>query len=170
MEKTAQKLSESGLCADFVPEYYNSESLPEKLKTYLDTNYGNDPFRNITLWHPTAKNADESLADTLVSICSYGRVNVYENVEVPLSDDWMDEDISYDGILFTCASSVERFLSNENRRNWLFEKRKMDVYAIGPKCRQKLESFGILDTVESSQSTYEAMVHTVLSRHGLTLL
>ena len=97
-------------------------------------------------------------------------MNVYENVEVPLSDDWMDEDISYDGVLFTCASSVERFLTNENRRNWLCGKRKMDVYAIGPKCRQKLESFGILDAVEASPSTYEAMVHTVLSRHRLTLL
>ena len=109
-------------------------------------------------------------ANILVDYGMEQGLNVYENVEVPLSDDWMDEDISYDGILFTCASSVERFLSNENRRNWLFEKRKMDVYAIGPKCRQKLESFGILDTVESSQSTYEAMVHTLLSRHHLTSL
>ena len=169
-EKTAKKLSEYGLCADFVPEHYNSESLASELTTYINMNYGNDPFRNITMWHPTAKNADESLADALVSICSYGRMNVYENVEVPLSDDWMDEDTSYDGILFTCASSVERFLSSETRRDWLYGKRKMDVCAIGPKCRQKLESFGILDTVESSASTYEAMVHTLLSRHHLTSL
>ena len=89
-------------------------------------------------------------------------------MEVPLSDDWMDEDITYDGILFTCASSAERFLSGETRRSWLYGKRKMDVYAIGPKCRQKLESFGILDTVEASASTYEAMVHTILSRRTLT--
>ena len=169
-EKTAKKLGEYGLCADFVPEHYNSESLASELTTYINMNYGNDPFRNITMWHPTAKNADESLADALVSICSYGRMNVYENVEVPLSDDWMDEDTSYDGILFTCASSVERFLSSETRRDWLYGKRKMDVCAIGPKCRQKLESFGILDTVESSASTYEAMVHTLLSRHHLTSL
>ncbi|MCI6790521.1 MAG: hypothetical protein MR589_05525, partial [Lachnobacterium sp.] len=66
--------------------------------------------------------------------------------------------------------SVERFLSSETRRDWLYGKRKMDVCAIGPKCRQKLESFGILDTVESSASTYEAMVHTLLSRHHLTSL
>lgn len=167
-EKTAQKLSEYGLRADFVPKHYNSGSLAAELKTYINTTYGNDPFHNVTLWHPIAKNADESLADSLVTICSYGRMNVYENVEVPLSDDWMDEDITYDGILFTCASSAERFLSSETRRSWLYGKRKMDVYAIGPKCRQKLESFGILDTVEASASTYEAMVHTILSRRTLT--
>jgi len=158
-EKTAQKLNEYGLDADFVPEHYNSENLAAELKTYINTNYGNDPFRNVTLWHPTAKNADESLADALVSMCSYGRMNVYENVEVPLSDDWMDEDVSYDGILFTCASSAERFLASETRKRWLFAKRQMKVYAIGPKCRKKLEAFGILDATEASVSTYEGMVN-----------
>ena len=140
-EKTAQKLNEYGLDADFVPEHYNSENLAAELKTYINTNYGNDPFRNVT------------------SMCSYGRMNVYENVEVPLPDDWMDEDVSYDGILFTCASSAERFLASETRKRWLFAKRQMKVYAIGPKCRKKLEAFGILDATEASVSTYEGMVN-----------
>ena len=86
-------------------------------------------------------------------------MNVYENVEVPLSDDWMDEDVSYDGILFTCASSAERFLASKTRKRWLFAKRQMKVYAIGPKCRKKLEAFGILDVTEASVSTYEGMVN-----------
>lgn len=164
-DKTKQELKQYGLCADFVPQQYNSDSLVKELEAFIRSEYGNDPFHTVTMWYPTAKNADDSLVDAIVSICSCGRMNVYENKEVPLSGEWT-KDETYDGILFTCASSAERFLSSKERRDWLFGQRRMSVYAIGPKCNRALTQMGILDAVEALNSTYEGMVHTVLEcRH-----
>ncbi len=83
-KKTAEKLREYGICADFMPEHSNSTNLAQELKEYLDQEFRGDPFKRAVIWYPTAKNAKDNLVDTLLSFCDCGRLNVYENVPCPI--------------------------------------------------------------------------------------
>ena len=55
-QKTAEKLREYGICADFMPEHSNSTNLAQELKEYLDQEFRGDPFKRAVIWYPTAKN------------------------------------------------------------------------------------------------------------------
>ena len=44
-QKTAEKLREYGICADFMPEHSNSTNLAQELKEYLDQEFRGDPFK-----------------------------------------------------------------------------------------------------------------------------
>lgn len=54
-QKTAEKLREYGICADFMPEHSNSTNLAQELKEYLDQEFRGDPFKRAVIWYPTAK-------------------------------------------------------------------------------------------------------------------
>ncbi len=97
-QKTAEKLREYGICADFMPEHSNSTNLAQELKEYLDQEFRGDPFKRAVIWYPTAKNAKDNLVDTLLSFCDCGRLNVYENVPCPMEVP-VDKDV-YDAIFF----------------------------------------------------------------------
>ena len=109
-QKTARKLREYGLNADFMPEQFDSDSLASALKQYIGQIQTGSPFRRRVIWYPAAKNAKDELVDALLEVGDCGRLNVYENVAcVPeingLPATIGDEEIaSFDGIFFTCAS------------------------------------------------------------------
>ena len=158
--KTAERLKNYGLRADFVPDQYHSDALVPQLKEYMQYTFGNDPFHSVSVWYPTAKNADDILMDDLVEICQCGRLNVYENKACT----WNLQDgfSGYDGILFTCASSAERLFGDVSRQEIKELEKSTRLYAIGPKSREALEKAGASYVVEASKNTYEGLFHAVL--------
>ena len=163
--KTAERLKTYGLRADFVPDQYHSDALVPQLKEYMQYTFGNDPFHSVSVWYPTAKNADDILMDDLVEICQCGRLNVYENKACT----WNLENgfSGYDGILFTCASSVERLFGDVSRQEIKELEKSTRLYAIGPKSRAALEKAGASYVVEASKNTYEGLFHAVLEEGAL---
>ena len=140
-QKTAEKLREYGICADFMPEHSNSTNLAQELKEYLDQEFRGDPFKRAVIWYPTAKNAKDNLVDTLLSFCDCGRLNVYENVPCPMEVP-VDKDV-YDAIFFTCASSAERMLGSLKPQERETLASVTDIYSIGPKCSAALGELGV---------------------------
>jgi uroporphyrinogen III methyltransferase/synthase len=160
--KTAEKLQDYGLRADLIPEQYNSDTLAQEVRQFIDKHCQKSPFERAVTWYPAAKNADDHLVDALLSVCDCGRLNVYENLAVDA--DRSDDLSAYDGILFTCASSAERLLApcDEETRTTLGT--RTAIYSIGPKCSAALRALGVSPVVEASVSTYEGLFHTVMQR------
>lgn len=161
-QKTAQKLREYGICADFMPEHSNSTNLAQELKEYLDQKFRGDPFKRAVIWYPTAKNAKDNLVDTLLSFCDCGRLNVYENVPCPMELP-VDTDV-YDAIFFTCASSAERMLGSLKPQERETLASVTDIYSIGPKCSAALGELGVSPVIEAAVNTYEGLVNCVLRK------
>lgn len=164
--KTADKLAEYGLCADFMPGQYNSDALVKELKTFIEDNFRGDPFKRVVTWYPTAKNARDQLADSLLKMCDCGRLNVYENVScwegVSHAEPGAEELLSYDGILFTCGSSAERLLQEQDADFLAALGQQVRLYSIGPKCSAALGALGVSPVIEATASSYEGMVNMVL--------
>ena len=139
--KTAERLKNYGLRADFVPDQYHSDALVPQLKEYMQYTFGNDPFHSVSVWYPTAKNADENKA------CTWNLQDGFSG---------------YDGILFTCASSAERLFGDVSRQEIKELEKSTRLYAIGPKSREELEKAGASYVVEASKNTYEGLFHAVL--------
>lgn len=167
-QKTAQKLREYGLCADFIPEKFDSDALLSELKQYMKQLHADDPFRRLVTWYPTAKNAKDELVDGLLEVCDCGRLNVYDNVvcepkingtPASIND---EELISYDGIFFTCASSAERLLGGKNLEFLQQLGVHTSIYSIGPKCSRALGSLGITPVIEAGVHTYEGLLRLIL--------
>lgn len=166
--KTADRLLEYGLQADFVPQKYNSDTLVQELKVFIDQNIKEDPFKRIVTWYPTAKNAGDQLVDALLEVCDCGRLNVYENLAYHEPDCREHsrpdggELSSYDGILFSCASSAERLLQGLEADSLTALGSDTKLYSIGPKCSAALNAMGVSPVIEASSSSYEGLVSTVL--------
>ena len=161
-QKTAEKLREYGICADFMPEHSNSTNLAQELKEYLDQEFRGDPFKRAVIWYPTAKNAKDNLVDTLLSFCDCGRLNVYENVPCPMEVP-VYKDV-YDAIFFTCASSAERMLGSLKPQERETLASVTDIYSIGPKCSAALGELGVSPVIEAAVNTYEGLVDCVLRK------
>ena len=161
-QKTAEKLREYGICADFMPEHSNSTNLAQELKEYLDQEFCGDPFKRAVVWYPTAKNAKDNLVDTLLSFCDCGRLNVYENVPCPMEVP-VDKDV-YDAIFFTCASSAERMFGSLKPQERETLASVTDIYSIGPKCSAALGELGVSPVIEAAVNTYEGLVNCVLRK------
>jgi uroporphyrinogen III methyltransferase/synthase len=160
--KTAEELKKYGLCADFIPQQYNADTLAEELKPFIEKNCHKSPFERAVAWYPAAKNAGDELVDTLLGVCDCGRLNVYENV---ICEPDSNEDLfSYDGILFTCASSAKRLLQHCDEDTRIALGTHTDIYSIGPKCSAALSSLGVTPVTESAVSTYEGLYNTILRR------
>lgn len=174
--KSAEALQAYGIYADLLPADFNSDGLVEALKPYLT---GKEK-----VWYFKAENADGHLKEALEAFCRFEEIVVYENcgVEVDLGD--LEPLAEYNGILFTCASSVKRLMEAlHTRRNALPEhgnektekseksekeektgenKRGCNIYSIGPKttaclksCGRELE--GIENIWEARQASYEGL-------------
>jgi uroporphyrinogen III methyltransferase/synthase len=181
--KTADKLKSYGLRADLVPDHYNSESLAASVRQLLEARSAN-PFVRAIAWYPTAKNADDDLVDALLEFCDCGRLNVYENV--PCTSEYSDASgaasgdtlaaagispcdsgdalDTYDGILFTSASSVRRILSPTDEETRALLGTRTAIYSIGPKCSAALTALGVTPITEAAVSTYEGLLNSVLHR------
>lgn len=161
---TANKLQEYGLCADFMPEHYNSDILVKELKQYMDEELRKEPFHKPVVWYPTAKNAKDDTVDALVQICECGRLNVYENREY--TDEMQEKPklCDFDGIFFTCASSAKRLLSGYAPEELANLGQDTAVYSIGPKCSVAITGLGIANVTEAAVSTCEGLANLVCKR------
>jgi uroporphyrinogen III methyltransferase/synthase len=160
--KTAEELKKYGLCADLIPQQYNADTLAEEVKPFIEKNCHKSPFERAVVWYPAAKNAGDELVDALLGVCDCGRLNVYENVAC--EPDRNEELFSYDGILFTCASSAKRLLQHCDEDTLTALGTHTDIYSIGPKCSAALTTLGVTPVTESAVSTYEGLYNAILRR------
>lgn len=145
-EKTAETLRKYSLYADIIPERYDSDSLIETLKKQWS---GNEK-----VWYLKAENADSYLQKALDEICRIEEIVVYENQMVEPDLGKLRSLSDYDGILFTCASSVER-MSGVLEQKW---EQCGKIYSIGPKTTSCLKRYGVTEVVEAKQATYQGIV------------
>ncbi len=145
-EKTREELDGYGLYADIMPREYHSSALAQELSTHLA---GTE-----NVWHIKAGNADSHLGEALKRICRFKEIVVYENRAVIPDLKRIDPLEMYDGILFTCASSAERFLDAAEGQWGTWN----NIYSIGPKTTEYLKRRGVEKVIQARQAAYEGMV------------
>lgn len=144
--KTAESLRLYGLYADLVPDDFHGKALLDGLKEQLS---GEEK-----VWYLKAENAGSYLKEELEGYCRFEEIVVYENRAVELDLKGLRPFADYDGVLFTCASSVERLIGEV--REELRQCRK--IYSIGPKTTACLKVYGVKGVLEAEESTYEGLV------------
>ena len=123
------------------------------LKEFIETKVKKNPFQSVSIWYPTAKNAEDDLVDAVLSVGECGRLNVYENAAcVPEDMNLLD----FDGIFFTCASSAKRLLAGKTKEELQTLNSRVTMYSIGSKCSGALKALGV-DAVEAAVSSYEGL-------------
>lgn len=150
-KKTKEELQRHGLYADLVPEEFHSGGLAKELRKHLS---GTE-----CVWYLKAENADSHLRDALEGVCRFKEIAVYENREVTPDLEKLEDLENYDGILFTCASSAERFL-DVVKGQWGKWK---GVYSIGPKTTAELKKCGVKNVRQAGWAAYEGMVEALVA-------
>lgn len=139
--QTAAYLEKYGWKADLIPEAYHSDALQQCLKETVSAGEKVLYFK--------AKNAQNVLDTCARSIL------VYENAEIVWelpSDEALQ---AYDGVLFTCASLVNRFFAHVQPTQLSAE---CQVYSIGPKCSEALRKWNIERFIQAKKSDYESLM------------
>ena len=155
--KTANELKFFGITADIVPDIHNSNELSRLIE------------KDVSLWenilYIKGRNVENSLTDGLKGHVSLTCLEVYENKKVIMEDDEKQSIINDTkdaaGILFTCASNVERFfeiIETQISNQFLSEKK---IISIGEKCSKALEKCGVTNYVQSEEASYESMAENI---------
>lgn len=146
--KTADVLKNHGIIADFVPNDFHSDAFITEFKRRLT---GKE-----TVWYFKARNADSHLKEELSSRCQFEEIIIYENcaVEPEGMCGWNISD--YDGVIFTCASSAERFMRAAGN-----EFGDCRVYSIGKKTTAYLKEHGVETVIEAKNASYEGIVESL---------
>ena len=135
-EKTADALKGYGLLADFVPKRFHGEAFAREFLKCLRKDRENDPAL-LKIWHMRAKHTGDQMKEILGSICEFKETAVYENCALEQSKDPACLYEKYDGVFFTCASSVRRLTEAFGK-----EFGRCRAYSIGPKTTERLKRFG----------------------------
>lgn len=151
---TEKALRRYGLYADLVPDEFDSDALAEELKKQLT--------KEEKVYYLKAENADYHLSQMLGSRCRFEEIAVYENRAVEPQMQVIQSLEQYDGILFTCASSAERFFASAGDG---LEKIR-GIYSIGKKTTECLKTLGVKEVWQAKQATYEGMVE-LLNERGM---
>lgn len=151
-EKTSECLKEHGMCADLVPSSQNSDVLAEE---FLEKLNGSEK-----VWYVKAEHTDSGLADALSGRCCLEEIPVYANEPLEYPDFEPGSLQEYDGILFTCASSVVRFASLCGDK-WKECAGKVNCFSIGPKTTACLREQGAERIKEAQQASYEAFAEMI---------
>lgn len=144
--QTAQYLAEHGLQADMTACPQTGEALWKSLSQQAAT--------GDNLLYCKAANAREQVPASLMERCHIHIANVYENYPTALR---VPEIYTYQGIFFTCASSVQRFaeaLDEEKLEVW---RRQSCCYSIGPKTTEALRQQGVVHILEATETSYDAL-------------
>lgn len=151
-KKTSLALESYGIYRDLEAEKAYADSLAETLEKELT---GKE-----NLWYVKAQETDETLKGKLKDTCNYKEVVLYENVAVKEAESWDIEEEAYDGIFFTCASSVKRFFAEKRERTTL-------CYSIGEKTTEALLECGIekAQIRQATEASYEALAECALARN-----
>ena len=139
-QKTANYLKGKGYDSYFVSKG-NSEDLVKDIKKYIN--------KDDRLLYVRAKEVSSDLSEKLSGYCKIDDVVAYENEEVYPS--YVDVN-QYDGIFFTCASSVKRFMKTYNP--------ECDLYSMGPCTSKEIKKFGKVPK-EAKTPSIEEMVKLV---------
>lgn len=151
-KKTSLALESYGIYRDLEAEKAYADSLAETLEKELT---GKE-----NLWYVKARETDETLKGKLKDTCNYKEVVLYENVAVKEAESLDMENEAYDGIFFTCASSVKRFFAEKRERTTL-------CYSIGEKTTEALLECGIekAQIRQATEASYEALAECALARN-----
>lgn len=144
--ETEKRLRACGIAADDIPESYNSGALLELLKRQVS--------RDETVWYAGTEENGGSSLNGLAACCDYRVVPVYRNRAADVSPQSPASLQEYDGVFFTCASSLRRTLAACGGK--LPEHCR--VFVIGPKCAEAAAEAGITDFVTAEKSTYDGLV------------
>lgn len=159
-KKTAEALQEYGVYADFVPERQDSNALAAGLKERLE--------RAERVWCIRPERIEHHLREQLEEYCEYSEYIFYEN-RIPAHartalEMWEREaDLTlYDGVVFTCASSVRRLyqMLSEKSRSLLAQTTQ---FSIGVKTTEALKELGINRITEAECADYEGLIQCILA-------
>ncbi len=156
-EKTADALKGYGLLADFVPKRFHGEAFAREFLKCLRKGGKNDPAL-LKIWHMRAKHAGDQMKEILGSICEFKETAVYENCALEQSKDPACLYEKYDGVFFTCASSVRRLTEAFGK-----EFGRCRAYSIGPKTTERLKRYGAENVFEAETASYEALADLCVS-------
>lgn len=142
--KTAAVLKGYGVIADLIPKKSQGDALRDALKQVLK--------QGDSVLYPKGKTADGTMKAALEGLCSFTEVDVYDNTAISF-DPAME---SADAVFFTCASSVQRYLSGNGKIDG------MKVFSIGPKCSAALKEFHVNELIEADKSDYDGLINKAL--------
>ena len=152
-EKTMAMLMNYGIIADSIPTEYDSEKILELVKTTYNENAG--------IIYVNSLGVKNSITEKLSKNYKLTCLPVYENKAVHVSEEERNK-LIYDikeaaGIMFTCASNVERFMDilGDDYSDLLNGKK---IISIGNKCSSALIKYGITEISQADKASYEAMV------------
>lgn len=160
-EKTAQALRRHGIRADLVPDAFHGGALAELLTERLD---GTEK-----VWYLRGADADRHLREALEGTCVFAEMEVYENREIKPDLDGILAPEEYDGVFFTCASSVRRLYGAMRAKQDASGGggRWKKVFSIGPRTTACLAETGTKNVLEAERSSYEGLVELCMASEGI---
>lgn len=154
-KKTGEELMRHGLYADLMPEVFEGKALLAVLKGHVRAGE--------CVWYVKAANADHYLRDALTGMCRFKEVVLYENRAQKPDFAYIRQEQGFDGVLFTCASSAERFLDAVGED----AKRYGRYYCIGERTMDCLKGRGIQGGFLAGQASYEGLVELLLAENSV---
>ncbi len=142
-ERTSAALEERGICPDIVPERACARALMELLAPRVKPEE--------TLWYVRAKESDDANQEVIKDKCNYKELICYENANL-LADGAAEQLLQegFDGIFFTCASSVRRFFAGRTGCD-------IPCYSIGEKTTDALHACGVRRIVQAPAANFESL-------------
>lgn len=148
-EKTADALFGHGIRADLIPKIFDGASFARELGARLA---GGE-----TVWRLKAEHADPQIGRELRGRCNFEEITVYQNCPAEAGGLEGRSYADYDGVLFTCASSVKRLVCVMGNAFGA-----CGLYSIGPKTTECLEEYGADHVFEAKTATYEGLAELIL--------
>ncbi len=144
-EKTANALQSFGLRADFIGKCTTSSAMIRDILPYI---------QNKKVVYLSEQTAEKPWESDLQKLCSYQKIAVYFNGEVPIKH----LDISaYDSVIFTASSSVKRMYTRFGD-----VLHSLLCYCIGPSTARTLQILGFTRILRCETASYEALVQRIL--------
>jgi len=154
--KTAAKLSEFGVEADFIPGVFTSKELGRQL-----IGYTNLQGKKVLLLR--SKIASNELVELLTGAGAVVQdVAVYTAVEQKSECVWLIEEISkgrIDWLTFASPSSVNGFF--EQIRSDLVNSGNVKVASIGPVTSERLETLGLRVDLTAADHTLDGLIDAI---------
>lgn len=156
-EKTAQCIQKHELKADLMPNKSCGRALAEKLKQEV-----NSDERVVYL---RAAHINHNWKKEFQGRCRFQECVVYENRPAAFC---LPRNLrEYAGVIFTCASSVRRFMSALSEEQESI-KLNNDIifYSIGEKTTEVLCSYGISNICQAERPSYLSMAEQIMGNQG----
>lgn len=157
-KKTQESLEGHGRRADLVSTAACGEDLAESLKGLLTGT------EKVCFFG--AEYTESRLEERLSPYCRFEERVAYENRSVAIPSLETEQLAGYDGIVFTCASSVRRFAGSVQGSLQEMEAAGTHFYSIGPKCTGCLEGYGLKAVRQAKEASYEALAECVMDREN----